>query len=72
MLVGEPVAVEDLLAQAAQLGWGEERLQAAIADRVGQVWGWLVEGQGGAGGKGGEQGCISDCLPACLPAFHSF
>lgn len=37
MLVGEPVAVEDLLAAAVAQGWAEQRLQAAIADRVGQV-----------------------------------
>lgn len=37
MLVGEPVAVEDLLAEAAEGAWSEQRLQVAIADRVGKV-----------------------------------
>lgn len=37
MLVGEPVAVDDLLSGAAAEGWSEERLHVAIADRVGQV-----------------------------------
>lgn len=37
VLVGEPVEVDDLLAAAEQQGWAELRLQAAIADRVGQV-----------------------------------
>jgi hypothetical protein len=37
VLVGEPVEVSDLLGTAAQQGWAQERLQAAIADRVGQV-----------------------------------
>lgn len=37
VLVGEPVAVDDLLSGAAAEGWSEERLHVAIADRVGQV-----------------------------------
>jgi monolysocardiolipin acyltransferase len=35
VLVGPPVAVEDLLAAAAAEGWGERELHCAIADRVG-------------------------------------
>lgn len=37
MLVGEPIAVDDLLRGAAAEGWSEEKLHVAIADRVGQV-----------------------------------
>lgn len=37
MLVGEPVPVADLLAEAEAAAWGEQKLQVAIADRVGQV-----------------------------------
>ena len=37
MLVGEPVAVDDLLVAAQEGGWEEHRLHAAIAVRVGQV-----------------------------------
>ena len=66
MLVGEPVAVDDLLAQAAQQGWGEERLQVAIADRVGQVRGWLGRRVGRVKGQaGGKQVASFRCgLPA--------
>lgn len=46
--MGEPVPVDDLLAAAADEGWGEQRLHVAIADRVGQV------GAGGAPVPGGR------------------
>ncbi|PSC72012.1 phospholipid glycerol acyltransferase family [Micractinium conductrix] len=37
VLVGEPVPVADLLAEAEAAAWGEQKLQVAIADRVGQA-----------------------------------
>jgi monolysocardiolipin acyltransferase len=37
ILVGEPVAVDDLMAAARAHGWPEARLHQAIAERVGQV-----------------------------------
>jgi hypothetical protein len=56
VLVGEPVEVQDLLATAEEQGWAESRLQAAIADRVGQV-GLGGGGQGpGLGGNGLRRG----------------
>ena len=62
------MAVDDLLAQAAQQGWGEERLQVAIADRVGQVRGWLGRRVGRVKGQaGGKQVASFRCgLPACV------
>jgi hypothetical protein len=73
VLVGEPVAVDDLLAQAAQQGWGEERLQVAIADRVGQVGGSAVKGQGGAGSEeaGGKTAVLRPAILRCLFSVFS-
>ena len=59
VLVGPPVPVADLLSAAAPGNWPEERLYAAIAERVG---GALAELKARLDGLPVEQVC--DCMQA--------
>lgn len=68
MLVGEPVEVADLLAAAAQQGWGEAALQVAIADRVGQV---RRCGRGGCCGRHVLGPACAKRCQACLASTRS-
>lgn len=63
VLVGEPVVLDDLMAQALAGGWDESRLQVAIADRVGQV----RRGRGPARRQRGWPGPCVHLTPAPPP-----
>jgi hypothetical protein len=62
ILVGEPIEVADLLEAGRQLGWPQERLYSAIAERVGGALHAL---------KARLEGLpLSEVIYPTLPALH--